>query len=40
VTVVLDASAIVAFLQGEDGADVVEDHLYQDARCSAANGLR
>jgi ribonuclease VapC len=37
VTVVLDASAILAFLQDEDGADVVEDHLSEDARCGAAN---
>ena len=34
---VLDASAILAFLQDEDGADVVEDHLSEDARCGAAN---
>jgi ribonuclease VapC len=34
---VLDASAILAFLQDEDGADVVEDHLSGDARCGAAN---
>jgi ribonuclease VapC len=37
VTAVLDASAILAFLQDEDGADVVEDHLSEDARCGAAN---
>jgi ribonuclease VapC len=36
-TVVLDASAILAFLQGEEGADVVEQHLVGDARCGAAN---
>jgi ribonuclease VapC len=37
VTVVLDASAILAFLQDEQGADVVEEHLANDARCGAAN---
>jgi ribonuclease VapC len=37
VTVVLDASAILAFLQGETGADAVEEHLANDARCGAAN---
>jgi ribonuclease VapC len=37
VTVVLDASAILAFLQGELGADMVEEHLADDARCGAAN---
>jgi len=37
VTVVLDASAILAFLQDEDGSDVVEEHLVDDARCGAAN---
>jgi ribonuclease VapC len=37
VTVVLDASAILAFLQDEQGADVVEEHLVNDARCGAAN---
>jgi len=37
VTVVLDASAILAFLKGEDGADVVEEHLADDPRCGAAN---
>lgn len=36
-TVVLDASAILAFLQDEQGADVVEEHLVNDARCGAAN---
>lgn len=36
-TVVLDASAILAFLKGEDGADVVEEHLADDPRCGAAN---
>jgi ribonuclease VapC len=37
VTVVLDASALLAFLQGEEGADVVEAHLTEHARCGAAN---
>jgi len=37
VTVVLDASAILAFLQDEEGANVVEEHLVDDARCGAAN---
>jgi ribonuclease VapC len=36
-TVVLDASAILAFLQDEKGASVVEEHLGGDARCGAAN---
>ena len=36
-TVVLDASAILAFLQAEKGADVVEVQLTDDARCGAAN---
>lgn len=36
-TVVLDASSILAFLQDEQGADVVEEHLVNDARCGAAN---
>jgi len=37
VSVVLDSSAILAFVQGEDGADVVE-ALFRDAsRCGAAN---
>ena len=35
--VVLDASAILAFLQGEDGADAVEAALIGRARCGAAN---
>jgi uncharacterized protein with PIN domain len=35
VTVVLDASAILTFLQGEEGADVVEDHLPQVAALTA-----
>lgn len=34
---VLDASALLAFLQGEDGADIVEDRLDEGARCGAAN---
>jgi PIN domain nuclease of toxin-antitoxin system len=37
VTAVLDASAILAFLQGEDGAEVVEGVLASGAACSAAN---
>jgi ribonuclease VapC len=37
VSVVLDASAVLAFLQDEAGADVVEQALTQGARCSAAN---
>jgi hypothetical protein len=36
-TVVLDASAILAFLHGEKGADVVEEHLADEARCGAAS---
>ena len=34
-----DSSALLAFLQGESGADVVEENLDSDspARCSAAN---
>ncbi len=34
---VLDASALLAFLQGEPGADVVEEQLAGDAVCGAAN---
>lgn len=34
---VLDASALLAFLQGEAGADVVEEQLSGDAICGAAN---
>lgn len=34
---VLDASALLAFLQGEDGADVVEEQLAGSAVCGAAN---
>jgi len=37
VSVVLDASAILAFLQGEAGAGVVESALADDPRCSAVN---
>lgn len=36
-TVVLDASAVLAYLQSEPGADVVELHLASSAVCSAAN---
>lgn len=36
-TAVLDASAILAFLLGEDGAGTVEAALARDARCGAAN---
>ncbi len=34
---VLDASALLAFLQGEDGADIVESRLHEGASCGAAN---
>lgn len=34
---VIDASAILAFLQGEKGADVVESALMGGAQCGAAN---
>lgn len=34
---VLDASALLAFAQGERGADVVERALEDGARCSTAN---
>jgi len=37
VSVVLDASAILAFLQDEGGADVVERALAGPTRCGAAN---
>jgi ribonuclease VapC len=37
VTVVLDASAILAFVQEEIGADFVERALLEHARCGAAN---
>ena len=36
-TVVLDASAVLAFVQGGEGADVVKSALAGDARCGAAN---
>ena len=36
-TSVLDASAILAFLLGEDGADAVESAFADDPRCGAAN---
>ena len=34
---VVDASALLAFLQDEDGSDAVEDELLAGARCGAAN---
>lgn len=34
---VLDASAILAFLQGEPGEDIVETALLEGAACGAAN---
>lgn len=34
---VFDASALLAFLRGEDGADRVEDRLVFGGHCSAAN---
>jgi len=34
---VLDASAVLAFLQGEDGAEIVEARLDEGACCGAAN---
>jgi ribonuclease VapC len=33
----MDASALLAFLQGEAGAEVVEERLAAGARCSAVN---
>ena len=36
-TCVLDASAVLAWLQGEPGADIVEQRLTAMAACSAAN---
>lgn len=36
-SVVLDASAILAFVQGADGADIVEAALADDPHCGAAN---
>ena len=32
-----DASALLSFLAGEDGADIVEDQLVKGGACSAAN---
>jgi ribonuclease VapC len=37
VSAVIDASALLAFLQGEAGADVVEALFAQDPRCAAVN---
>lgn len=34
---VFDASALLAWLQGEPGADVVEEHLDRGGHCGAAN---
>ena len=34
---VIDASALLAFLQGEAGADVVEARFVEDPRCAAVN---
>ena len=36
-SVVIDSSAILAFLQGEEGADMVEAALDDDSLCGAAN---
>jgi ribonuclease VapC len=36
-TDVLDASAIIAYLQGEPGADLVKQSLVDGAACCAAN---
>lgn len=36
-SVVLDSSAILAFLAGEDGAEAVESALADQVRCGAAN---
>lgn len=36
-TTVVDASALLAYLQGEPGADIVEHHLGAGASCGAAN---
>ncbi|QCB92718.1 type II toxin-antitoxin system VapC family toxin [Cellulomonas shaoxiangyii] len=36
-TTVLDASALLAFLGGEPGADAVEEALADDAACSTVN---
>lgn len=35
--VVVDASALLAFAQGEDGSDLVESALVDGARCGAAS---
>jgi ribonuclease VapC len=37
VSAVLDASAVLAFLQGEDGADAVEHQMLAGSVCGAAN---
>jgi ribonuclease VapC len=37
VSIVLDASALLAFVQGEPGAEVVEETLLDGASCGAAN---
>jgi len=37
VSVVLDASAVLAFLQGEEGAEDVESAILGGAQCGAAN---
>ena len=34
---VLDASALLVYLQGEEGADAVEERLEAGARCAAVN---
>lgn len=36
-TAVVDASALLAFVQGEEGSDTVEAALVAGARCGAAN---
>lgn len=36
-SVVLDASALLAFLRGEPGSGVVETRLAEDPRCAAVN---
>ena len=33
----MDASAILAFLQGEDGSEIVESALLEGAQCGSAN---
>jgi ribonuclease VapC len=35
--IVVDSSALLAFLSGEEGAEIVESRLDSRARCSAAN---